>query len=144
MGLDAYFDSGMATKLAVHAQDHPELIDDAFLSLLVVPNTVLFHESDGLKGASVVLSASEFGVTAWLLKAKMVGGQKSFQMDLSKEADFKSVHITQVAGWFVQYLAILPPAACKDLRPDGRPCEIRLATLGDTINGIVRNSVMYG
>ena len=51
MGLDAYFDSGMATKLAVHAQDHPELIDDAFLSLLVVPNSLLFHESDGLKGA---------------------------------------------------------------------------------------------
>ena len=143
-GLDTYFNSGMATMLGVHAMNTPEIIEDAFLSLLVVPNTLLIHESEGLKGAVVVFGASEFGVTAWPLRAKMAGGQKSFQIDTSEEADFKTIHITDVSGWFAQDLAILPPGACKDLRPDGRPCGIRLAPQGDTIKGIVRNSVMHG
>ena len=134
----------MATKLGVHAQENQDLIDTAFLSLLVVPNTLLFHEKDGLKGACLVWGASEFGVTAWPVKAKMVGGQKSFQLDTSEEADVKTVHITENLRWFAQDLAILPPAACKDLKPDGRPCGIRLSALGETIKGLVRNSVRHG
>ena len=44
--------------------ESPDVIDDAFLSLLVVPNTLLIHEKEGLKGAVLVLGACEFGVTA--------------------------------------------------------------------------------
>ena len=124
--------------------ENPDVIDDAFLSLLVVPNTLLIHEKEGLKGAVLVLGACEFGVTAWPVRAKMSGGQKSFQIDTSEGADFKFIHITDVSGWFAQDLAILPPGACKDLRPDGRPYGIRLAPLGDTIKGLVRNSVAHG
>jgi hypothetical protein len=84
----------MATKLGVALVDEPDSIANAYLSLLVVPDTLLFHEHDGLKGASVVLGACEFGLVTWPLVAKMVGGQKSFKLDLSKEADFKTIHIT--------------------------------------------------
>lgn len=140
-GLDAYLDAGLVTSLMVSSRTRPHEIKISFLSLLVVPNTLIFHESTGLKGATFVLGASEWGATTWPVKPRSVDGQRSFQLDTSPDVKHKYIHITDVKGWLCKDLELVPPAACKEKASDGvKPAGMRMVARNDKVTALVRHS----
>ena len=144
-GLDAYFDAGLSTELMLSAVGNPHSVRTSFLSLLAVPDTIMFRKDLGLKDAQLVIDATRSGVITVPVRPRVSDGQKSHKLDLDP-ATFKwsFIHITDYEAYLCQEVQLLPPAACKEKNVDGRPCGIRLSPANNKVSPLIRHSLTYG
>ena len=143
-GLDGYFNAGIATHLLIAARHKPHSVKNAFLNKFAIHGTLLFHESEGLKSAKLVVDSTASGIVLWPLLPVLVNGQRSYKIDVSKIAKPTIVHILDPKGWLCQHLEVLAPASCKDLVSENKPCGIRLAPLNSKLAPFIRFSCDNG
>jgi len=118
-------------------------IKRSWLSRLAVPDSIIFEQDKGLKSAKMVLEVTDYGVITWPVLPRLHGGQRSYKLDLDKDARHEYVHITDLKHWMCQSIDIVPPASCKELTLDGVSCGIRAVVTSATVVGLLRFSAKH-
>ena len=96
-----------------------------------------------MKSAKMVLEVTDYGVITWPVLPRLHGGQRSYKLDLDKDARHEYVHITDLKHWMCQSIDIVPPASCKELTLDGVSCGIRAVVTSATVVGLLRFSAKH-
>lgn len=112
-GIESYFASSAATTLMIENIETPHDVKNSFVSTFAVPGSLLINKEIGLKESYVIFDCNEFAVLAWPAKLELVSGQKLVRFDLSEEATFKFIPITDMGKWICQSLYTIPPALLK-------------------------------
>lgn len=146
VGLQYYFRSSLALNLMVTNKETTHRVQNAFLSKLAVPGSLLFtKKTDGLACVKVVLSSTEQGVILYPIVPLSVDGQRGLKFDLREEATWSFSHITDPSDFLVQQLHVIPTALLKDKRmEDGRPFGMRLVVSDTKVYGAVRFCGLQG
>ena len=144
MGIASYDLAGMATSLMVACKDKVLDAPNAFLSLLAMPNTIIFDKEIGLSSAKYVLDATEFGVITWPTAARMINGKKELALDLGPDAKYEFFHITSLKNLVVQECEIGAPCEIQEKNSDGMPFGIRPIIRTNTVKPMARHSCDNG
>ena len=142
-GIESYFNSVIGTSCLLKNVTTPLDIKRSWLSRLAVPDSIIFEQDKGLKSAKMVLEVTDYGVITWPVLPRLHGGQRSYKLDLDKDARHEYVHITDLKHWMCQSIDIVPPASCKELTLEGVSCGIRAVVTSATVVGLLRFSAKH-
>ena len=143
-GLDSYFESACATSLMASCAHDPEVVQNSWLSLLVVPGTLLYNKSLGLPSLGYVLDTNRRGVILWNIMPVVAGGQRKLAFDPPVGVDrWRYEHIVKLDDWCCQEAENLPPCLCKELLADGTPRGLTIAIPKATGMAILKHSAMH-
>ena len=88
----------------------------------------------------MILDATEYGVIVWPIIPRVHEGQRSYKFDVDPAAKEEFLHISDLKNRMYQPIDMVPPASCKETRPDGSPCGIRAVVTSGTVVGLLRFS----
>ena len=137
-GLDAYFNSAVATSAMLHCVTDPKKIERCYLSLLAVPGSIIFHESKGLKECYYVISSTLHGVVAWRATARCIKGQRFVELIPKKiEEAWTYIHLYVIEGWKVQAVVEAPPGLSALSDNEDAHYDIRVTVPGEIASSLV-------